>query len=57
MDRTDLLLFWTIGVPFFILLTALVVRLAYEVHPVASVAAAAFLAMNYTHYARKALAP
>ena len=57
MDRTDLFLFWTIGVPFFILLTALVVRLAYEVHPVASVAAAAFLAINYTHYARKALAP
>lgn len=57
MDRLDSLLVWVLAVPCFLLLTAVVLRLAYEVHPVAFVAAAAFLTINYTHYARKALAP
>ena len=55
MDRLDSLLVWVLGVPCFLLLTAVVLRLAYEVHPAAFVAAAAFLAVNYTHYTRKAL--
>lgn len=37
------------------LLTVVVLRIAYQAHPVAFVAAAAFLAVNYTHYTRKAL--
>lgn len=41
----------------FALMTAVVLRIAYQAHPVVFVAAAAFLAVNYTHYTRKALAP
>lgn len=41
----------------FALMAAVVLRLAYQAHPVVFVAAAAFLAVNFTHYTRKALAP
>ena len=57
MDRTDLLCLITIGVPFILFLTGFVLRLAYLAHPILFIAAIGFLAINITHYTRKALAP